>query len=258
MTRISSLSALTAADSGDTLPIVDVSATTTKKITKSQFLSDVVDGTLISDQAIKAEHVDISVADQTARDALTEFEGMMVWREDTNRIEAYDGSAWRSYGIWEVLGKTTLTSAGDTISCSSLPARNHLRLLISCKNSGAIAARLNFNDDTGTNYAYQASYTGGAFGNNPSIAFFALQPATVAEAYPCHVTVDIWNPSGVFKIITAESNDAYGTDATTTTNFATYVGKWASTSQISKVTITNVGAGDFTSGSELIVLGSDF
>lgn len=97
MTRISNLTALASADGGDTLPILDVSATTTKKITKTSFLSDIVDGTLIAAQAIKPKHVDFGVVDQTARDALTLFEGLTVFREDTDAYEVYDGSAWLTF-----------------------------------------------------------------------------------------------------------------------------------------------------------------
>ena len=57
MTRISALTALTSADAADTLPILDDSATTTKKITKTAFLSDIVDGTLLADDSILARHI---------------------------------------------------------------------------------------------------------------------------------------------------------------------------------------------------------
>lgn len=98
MPRISNLTALTAADGTDVVPILDTSATTTKKITKTALLSDIVDGTLIANAAIKAKHVDLGVADETARDAIASpWEGLTVFREDLDAFQVYDGTDWLTY-----------------------------------------------------------------------------------------------------------------------------------------------------------------
>lgn len=126
MARISAYTALPSADGGDTLPILDVSATTTKKITKTAFLSDIIDGSLLATQAVKANKADFSVADQTARDVFTPFEGLMVYRKDLDCFQFYTGSRWRyvtprqlelKYGTG---GPTVLTASYvDQITSSS-------------------------------------------------------------------------------------------------------------------------------------------
>ena len=256
MTRISALTALTSADSGDTLPILDVSATTTKKITKTAFISDIVDGTLIAAQAITATKADFSVADATARTALTAFEGLICYQKDVDVTYIYDGSAWRKSAQWEELGRLDLTPAGDTLSLTSLPARKYLRIIYSVQSTGGtINTRLRFNNDTANNYAWMELSNWLTYSNNTSQGSIALSATLMtSERFAC---LDIVNISAQRKLFHGYEVDDNSAAATSSSNNKIVFGKWDNVStQITRVDLTNVsGAGTFAAGSELIVLG---
>ena len=54
---------------------------------------------------------------------------------------------------WEYLGRTTLTSAGDTIDVTGLDNKPYLMVLIDERSSGESYGRMRFNADTGNNYS---------------------------------------------------------------------------------------------------------
>ena len=260
MPRISALTALTAADSGDTLPILDVSATTTKKITKTNFLSDIIDGTLITSQKILSRHVDFSVADSTARLALASpFEGMECYQKDVDATYIYDGTAWRRQAQWEELGRTTLGSSGTSISVTGLAARKHLRVIVSALNTGgAFAPVMRFNNDSSAIYAYAYSFSRAATGSSTSNTAFSIQPFNSTEAYGFYAVLDISNRSDQFKVIHSDSIDAFGTDATTVVNYSEMWGKYCTNTQITRVdALIGSGAGSYNTNSVVIVLGRD-
>lgn len=159
---------------------------------------------------------------------------------------------------WEELGRTTLGVAGDTITINPVAARKYLHIIVSVKNTGgAIAPGLRFNNDSATNYAYQASYSGAAWAASTSLTSMGIQPTSASEAYPAFCDIYVLNTSTDFKVIQVMSTDAFGANATTSVNFSEYRGKWASTSQVTRVDVFNGGAGDFAIGSEVVVLGHD-
>ena len=71
--------------------------------------------------------VPVSVANQTARNALTLYPGLMVWRQDVLRFESYTGSAWRMYqplaspGVQKGTVSATLTAATVRTGSVSFP-----------------------------------------------------------------------------------------------------------------------------------------
>lgn len=96
--RISQLPSETAPAVGDEFPFYDLSTGTTKRASLANILAGVTAGTSIANAAIKAKHVDLGVADQTARDAITSpWEGLTVFRKDTDAFEVYDGTNWWAY-----------------------------------------------------------------------------------------------------------------------------------------------------------------
>ncbi len=256
--KISDLPIITTATDDDYLPMVDPSSGQTRRILKSDLLKELRSGADLDIGAVKANKADFSVADATARLALASpFEGLKCYQKDVDAEYIYDGSTWRRQAQWEELGRTTLAVAGDTISIASIAARKYLRIIIACKNSGNIASLIRFNNDSGTNYAYQSSYSGAAFGTTVSVSQFPIQPATVAEAYPFTSDVEVWNSSSEHKIIKTRNCDAYGVNATTSANFSETFGKWASTAQVTRVDCINGSSGDFAIGSEMVILGKD-
>lgn len=158
---------------------------------------------------------------------------------------------------WEELGRTTLGSAGDTISITSIAARKYLKLLWATQaTGGTIYGRITFNGDTGTNYAFQSSSAFGAAVNSVSQA--NIQPDPAASISQRTGEAFITNISSQRKLIGSRCVDDNNASATTSCNFFDLYGKWDNVSaQITTITMTNTGTGDFAIGSTMIVLGHD-
>lgn len=152
---------------------------------------------------------------------------------------------------WEEVGRTTLGSAGDTITVSSLPARKHLQIRFIGIASGQIRALLRFNSDTGNNYDWRSSVNGGA---DSTVSATSGIEITDAQSQDNFAVIDVQNVAAEQKSIV--SNAIRMPAAGTAPGRVESVGKWTNTSNaISSVTITNTGTGDFDTGSEVVVLG---
>lgn len=252
MPRISALTALASADSGDTLPILDVSATTTKKITKTAFLSDIIDGTLLATGSIVPGKIDIEVADATALAALTEVKGMIAYQADTDMLQVYDGTDWCN--IPRLLKKTTLGSAGDTITVTGIPARDELEVRGHIIASGALDWGFRFNNDSGGNYAINISTNFAA----PSLTYSWTNLFCGAAGAVSHkVNLKVLNPASRVKLVTGITHVDAGSVLPTNVGDVTQMGgKWCNTSaQINRVDFFNLGAGDFAIGSYVEIWG---
>lgn len=155
---------------------------------------------------------------------------------------------------WEELGTQTLAVAGDVLTVSSLPARRFLRIIVHAINTGGtINAALTFNSDTGANYAARTSNNGGADATATSQSNVGLFQATAAN--PLFILAEVTNTTANEKLIISSMQEV-ATGAGSAPGRLEAVAKWANTSaQISTVTITNTGTGDYAIGSKLIVLG---
>src|ERR1044072_8850270 len=79
------------------------------------------------------------------------------------------GASGGSIDWWEELGRTTLGSAGDTITISPISARKYLRIFISILDTGgAVGPNLRFNNDSANNYAFRYSDNFGAAASTAS------------------------------------------------------------------------------------------
>lgn len=160
-----------------------------------------------------------------------------------------NGGMW-----WDELGRTTLGSAGDAITVSSIPARRYLRLLLNVFPSGAVTNEMTFNGDTAASYANRNSTDGAADATQVSqtkIFFDVTGNATFKFS-----VADIVNIQNQEKIVIIRAGEGGTAGAGNAPSKRESVAKWANTSnQISSVTITNTAAGSYDVGSELIVLG---
>lgn len=164
------------------------------------------------------------------------------------------GSAGRIW--WEELGRTTLGSAGDTITVSSFGARNYLKLIYQHFTTGGTqTAVLKFNNDSGTNYATRASSDQGATGTATSGTSISIQSTAFASDVFAEISINNYATKAKAVIIRAE---IVAGGATVAPGSRDVYAKWVNTSsQITTVSVTNGGSGDFAIGSELIVLGHD-
>jgi hypothetical protein len=158
---------------------------------------------------------------------------------------------------WEEIGRNTLTGVADTITVSSLPARKYLKVLVYLIDTGGtITGAMTFNSDTANNYAFRYSTDGAADLTSTSTSSISVRPSTAAAA--SYSDIDIVNFSTEPKLVTLNSIQEGTSGAANAPNKLEMVGKWQNTSaQISSITLTNGGTGDYATGSAVIVLGHD-
>lgn len=158
---------------------------------------------------------------------------------------------------WEEIGRATLGTAGDALSVSGLPARSFLKIIVALRVTGGnIDTNMTFNSDTGSNYAFRFSANYAAETTSTSQTSIPLETST--ENVQHFTEMYIQNYSSLEKVF--RLMNIRGTTAGAGNNVQTLDlrGKWANTSaQLSGITLTNVGTGDYAIGSTIIVLGHD-
>jgi hypothetical protein len=171
------------------------------------------------------------------------------------------GGAGGGIGGWVELGRTTLGSAGDNIDVTGLADKRYLMILNhTIQNVTNPLPAFRFNADTGTNYAWRYSANGGADGtstSNTGFYFDTLGGAGDSWFQQLYVS----NLSGKEKLVLMNAcSNRGGTGASNDPERREIVAKWSNTSDpIDEVNIydANVSAGNFATGSELVVLGWD-
>ena len=164
-------------------------------------------------------------------------------------------------GGWVEVGRTTLSSAGDTISVTSLSDKRYYMWLVDTTATGGnVELKTRANNDTGSNYAFRYSSDGGSDTAQSGYPHSGLGYYDGLGSGESGFTVgSTANLSGKEKLTIGHhvSNKA-GTGAGTAPNRVEAVGKWANTSSaLNRIDYYNDDAGDFTSGSEVVVLGWD-
>lgn len=160
---------------------------------------------------------------------------------------------------WEEIGRTTLSSVGDTITVSGLPSRRYLYVVYSgVASGGTLDTTWRFNNDSGTNYTYRALLNNVADTPVTSGTSFAGESGATDSGQLDAGTLEIVNITANEKMFMYRnvSQDAAGGGTVPTT--LTYHGKWANTADsINRIDWINAGTGDFAAGSEVVVLGHD-
>lgn len=157
---------------------------------------------------------------------------------------------------WEELGRTTLGSGADTITLSSLAARQYLRIYIyTMATGGNITQLIRFNNDSAGNYARRTVVNDTA---SSATAQTSVDSGFSAGATPIQSCIDVINLTAQEKMCVGLTSSPATAGAATAPSLAYYAYKWANTSaQISRVDIINGSTGDFATGSQVIVLGHD-
>jgi|11BtaG_2_1085332.scaffolds.fasta_scaffold00800_6 hypothetical protein len=166
-----------------------------------------------------------------------------------------------SVGGWVELARTTLGSAGDTISVASLPDKRYYMLLTDNRPSGNLNVGHragNGSIDTGSNYAKRPSINGASditthVNNNNFLETDGLNHTDNMFSVNYLANKSDKEKLGIGHCV--RQNTAGAGNAPNRTE---YVGKWANTSVVIDTLQTiNFGSGDLASGSELVVLGWD-
>jgi|APSaa5957512535_1039671.scaffolds.fasta_scaffold28240_4 hypothetical protein len=157
-------------------------------------------------------------------------------------------------GGWVELGRTTLGSAGDTISVASLADKRYYMVLRNTLASGNIELTYRLNGDSGNNYAWRRSSSGGADVANGSRSFMNSSDSSTHG-----FSVDYFANKSDKEKLTLGNLVFQGTaGAGNAPSRAEYVGKHAQSSNpISEIQSFNSQSGDYDTGSEVVVLGYD-
>lgn len=151
------------------------------------------------------------------------------------------------------IGRTTLGTAGSTISVTSLPNFKYLMVeALLIPNGGAITGYITFNGDTtAANYNRKLADNNGANADAPGALLYTTAGGTIS-----YVAVKIINIAAQNKLIMSESVSDGGDGAVPVKRELT--GQWEdSTNAISRVDFTEDGAGNYAIGSEVVVYGKN-
>ena len=158
-----------------------------------------------------------------------------------------------SLNVWN---NQTIVSSADDITVSSLDDKRYYMVLTDLQASGYILNNTRLNSDTGSNYAWRRSLNGASDSTSASQTFISQSDTGAQEA---DFSVEyITNLSSKEKLTIAHVNENPSTGAGTAPTRIETVGKWANTSDaVSTITKHNSHTGDYTTGSECVVLGYD-
>ena len=159
---------------------------------------------------------------------------------------------------WGKNGSTNLSSAGDNITLSNLTASKTNMFLCHGFASGSNPVMaIQYNSDTGSNYARRGSTNGSVDGTATSGTYAHLSGGGLDTGAGFVVGYILNVPSKEKLSMNFFSNGAT-IGAGTAPDRGEYTGKWANTSDsITTINITNANTGDFGTNSNLSVLGSE-
>lgn len=160
---------------------------------------------------------------------------------------------------WEELGRTTLGSAGDTITVNNIGARRYLKVLIRLiPTGGTINALMRFNNDSGNSYAIQVSTDFGASADSVNASSLGIVTSAVSEHKFAIVEIVNDQADEKFVISRAIERGASSDGAGNAPDCRFLFGKWDNVAaQITRIDVVNGGTGDYNTNSEVVVLGHD-
>ena len=160
-------------------------------------------------------------------------------------------------GGWVELARTTLGSAGDTITVSSLPDKRYYMILADTPaTGGAIYQGLRVNNDSGSNYAIRKSYNSGADATYTSTS--QIQFMGNAFDTPIFGVGYLSNLSSKEKLFIAHSVAQSTAGSGTSPVREEQSNKWSNTSDaVNRFDLRNTSAGSYATNSEVVVLGWD-
>jgi len=177
----------------------------------------------------------------------------------SNGLQTMNAAGGGSVGGWVELGRTTLGSAGDTITVSSLADKRYYMILCDGLGTGAIRGSMrsgNGSVDTGSNYAFRRSHNGAAESTFASTSQFAATSGATADN-------EFWvqygsNLSANEKLFISQTVRQNTAGAGNAPNRTEHTGKWVNTSNpLDSITLYNDQAGSYNTNAEVVVLGWD-
>jgi hypothetical protein len=161
-----------------------------------------------------------------------------------------------SVGGWVEVGRTTLGSAGDTISVGSLADKRYYMILCDIQQvTSNIRSATRLNADTGSNYATRDSENGGADSTATSGSYIKNSGSLTTPMFNVQY---LSNLSTKEKLMLSHNVGQQTAGAANAPSRMEAVGKWANTSNaISTIAQYNDQGGSYNTNSEVVVLGWD-
>jgi hypothetical protein len=174
-----------------------------------------------------------------------------------NSVQTYPTNPISGH-FYKEIARTTLTTAGNTITVSSIPTRKYLMVVYQVVGSGGATGNvsLRLNNDSGANYARRSSVDGaadGTIGSTTAITNASGPSSGTSAAAVIYLTN-----------VLSQEKLAYGHSVVVATAGAASVptrneltGKWTNTTSVINRIDLAAPSNNFAAGSEVVVLGSD-
>ena len=160
-----------------------------------------------------------------------------------------------SVGGWVEVGRTTLGSAGTTITVSGLADKRYYKILTSSKGSGSPDYTARINSDTGSTYASRWMDNGS--GENTGVSRTSMLYDSVGGGFNHKFNIGyITNLASKEKLSINHSADSDTSAASTAPSRSETVHKWANTSDALSA-FSLISTVNMDIGSEVVVLGWD-
>jgi hypothetical protein len=176
-----------------------------------------------------------------------------------NSLQTAQGSAGgAAAGGWVELARTTLGSAGDTISVGSLSDKRYYMILANYIPSGNIETRTRLNSDSGSNYSSRYTENGGSDStvtNTVSMLDTFGASSSANDMLSVGYLSNLSTKEKLYQVNTVRSGTSGAANAPSRIEC---VGKHAQTTNpVSTFSAHNADGGDYAIGSEIVVLGWD-
>tara|TARA_R100000963_G_C4640027_1_gene103718 strand:- start:764 stop:1801 length:1038 start_codon:yes stop_codon:yes gene_type:complete len=171
-------------------------------------------------------------------------------------INPYLYAAGGDLGLYQELGRHTNTGASAEINVTGLADKPYLMILAYYTGTGTTDSFLSFNGDEASNYAnrYQRNYSGSDSTDiNQGIGLRLEQGDTTPHFNVSFVS----NIQDQEKLVIGNTVRQGSSGAANSPNVQNFVGKWDNTTDVIDQVTLDRGSDNFSTGSELIVLGYD-
>ena len=159
--------------------------------------------------------------------------------------------------FYRELIRKTLTSASDTIDSGTFDASKNLLILGNFISAGNIKPELQFNSETGTEYSRRGSQNGASDSTETSANYIDPIIYQGGTGNSILAVTNVVNETDEEKLSQTQACYSGSEGAGTATDRTYFNGKFVdSSNDITSVQYTNTEAGDFASGSQIIILGS--
>tara|TARA_R110002051_G_scaffold1294_1_gene7236 strand:+ start:486 stop:1577 length:1092 start_codon:yes stop_codon:yes gene_type:complete len=173
-------------------------------------------------------------------------------------INPFRFSSGGGIGGWIELGRTTLGGSAATMAVSGLADKKYYMVLINSICSGLVFHNIQFNSDTGNNYAYRYSDNGGGDGTlAPNTSTLFGSGGSTTQSFSVGY---IANLTGQEKLVAANGMNQSSAGSGTAPARRETVGKWVpvtASDVIDEFVLANGAGGNLDTGSEVVVLGWD-